>query len=157
MAPRLVRAVLSGDAERPAMATTRSGSATGPNTDALVSYLRERFGESFRSCVVYDGDECGVRFVREDISRAAARSRIDRVRHLYEGERAARDPEPADPDFGPLYASTHVFSGAIVVHLLTRDGTAVGFSLDHPIGGNLTAFVTDCIDVLCERESTRRR
>lgn len=126
--------------------STRAGNSN--DIDALVRYLRARLGDRVRSCVVYETDGPRVEFVRSDIPRADAQDRIERVRTLYEGERDVREAPSDEDGFGPLRASTHVFGGAIVVLLLTPDGSAVGFSLDHAVGGNLTGFVRDCLDVL---------
>lgn len=101
---------------------------------------------------MYEAAGPRVEFVRSDIPSDDAQARIKRVRTLYEGERDVRVPEADEGGFGQLHASTHVFSGAIVVLLLTPDGAAVGFSLDHAVGGNLTGFVRDCLDVLRDEE-----
>lgn len=127
-----------------------------PDPERLVAYLRDRFGEDLRSCVVYETDDREVVHVRDDIDADIARARVDRVHHLYEGERAARSPDPRDPDLGPLYASTHVFGAAIVIHLLDETGTVVAFSLDHVVGGRLTGFVRDCMSVLYDQPPTEQ-
>lgn len=113
-----------------------------------MDYLRNRLGDRVRSCVVYEPTGPRVEFVRSDIPERDAQDRIQRVRTLYEGERDVREPGDDEEGFGPLRASTHVFEGAIVVLLLTPDGSAVGLSLDHAVGGNLTGFVGDCLAVL---------
>lgn len=127
-----------------------SGDSNGHSTDvgALVEHLRKRFGDSFRSCVVYDGSGATLHFARDDISEAAVHSRVERINALYEAERVARAPTEDDPEFGPLHASTHVFGEALVVHLLLPDGSAVGVSMDHLVGSRLSSFVKECLDVL---------
>jgi hypothetical protein len=127
-----------------------SGDGNGHSTDveALVEHLRNRFGDSFRSCVVYDGSGVTLHFARDDISEASVNSRIERINALYEAEQAAHAPTEDDPEFGPLHASTHVFGVALVVHLLLADGSTVGVSMDHIVGGRLSGFVKDCLDVL---------
>jgi hypothetical protein len=123
------------------------GTVTDLNVAALVAHLREAFGEGFRGCVVYDGDDRDIRFVRSDLEGAPITSRLRRVEQLYEAERAVRDAEPEDQAFGPLYASTHVFDGAVVVHFLTPSGAAVGVSMDHGVSGDISTFIDRCLDV----------
>lgn len=130
------------------MATDSSGGTHGIDPGALVRYLRERFDDGLRSCVTYDDDGATVHFARGDLSEATVHSRLERVKGLSEAERAAQVPDELDPGFGPLHASTHVFGEALVVHLLAPDGSVVGFSMDHAIGGHLTSFVADCMEVL---------
>jgi hypothetical protein len=132
------------------MPPSGNGDAGGHPTDvgALVEYLRNRFGDSLRSCVVYDGSGVTLHFARRDISETAVHSRVERINRLYEAEQAARAPTENDPEFGPLHASVHVFGEAVVVHLLLPDGSAVGISTDHAVGGRLSGFVKDCLDVL---------
>jgi hypothetical protein len=120
---------------------------TDLNVAALVAHLREEFDEGFRGCVVYDGDDRDIRFVRSDLKGAPIDSRLSRVQQLYETERGVRDAEPDDPSFGPLYASTHVFDSAVVVHFLTPSGAAVGVSMDHGVSGDLSTFIARCLDV----------
>jgi hypothetical protein len=130
------------------MATDSGGAAHGVDAEALVRYLKGRFDDGLRSCVAYDDDGATVHFVRGDLSEAAVHSRLERVRGLSEAERAAQVPDELDPEFGPLHASTHVFGEALVVHLLAPDGSVVGISMDRAIGGHLTSFVADCMEVL---------
>jgi hypothetical protein len=129
---------------------TQSDNRGEHSTDvgALVEHLRNRFGDSLRSCVVYDGSGVTLHFARGDIPEAAVHSRVERINTLYEAEQAAREPTDDDPDFGPLHASTHVFEEALVVHLLLPDGSAVGVSMDHLVGSRLSGFVTECLNVL---------
>ncbi|WP_276261242.1 hypothetical protein [Haloglomus litoreum] len=130
------------------MTTGSDGAAHGIDPGALVRYLKRRFDDGFRSCVVYDDDGATVHFVRGDISEAAVHSRLERVKTLTEAGQAAQVPDELDPEFGPLHAATYVFGEALVVHLLVPDGSVVGISMDHAIGGHLTSFVRDCIEVL---------
>jgi hypothetical protein len=120
----------------------------GRDPQRLVAFLHERVGDGFRSLVEYRPDGQVVHYVADDIDPELARARLARIRSLYEGERLASRPVADDPEFGPLYASTHVFGGALVVHLLDEAGTAVGFSLDHGVGTRLSQFVTECLRVL---------
>ncbi|MFC5368857.1 hypothetical protein [Salinirubrum litoreum] len=120
----------------------------GRDPERLVSFLSDRLGDDFRSLVEYHPDEQVVHYVADDIDRSVAVDRLDRIRNLYEGERLACRPTSDDPSFGPLFASTHVFGGALVVHLLDEAGTAIGFSMDHGVGGRLSQFVEECLAVL---------
>lgn len=126
---------------------------SGRDPDRLVSFLQSRLGDRFRSLVEYHPDGQTVHYVADDIDDALALARLDRIRNLYEGERTASRPTEEDPDFGPLYASTHVFGGALVVHLLDESGTAVGFSMDHGVGSRLSQFVEECLGVLYDSHS----
>jgi hypothetical protein len=126
--------------------TTDAGSRRDP--DRLADFLHERLGDRFRSLVEYRADDETVHYVRDDVDGAVARDRLARIQTLYEGERASALPTESDPDFGPLYASTHVFGGAMVIHLLDESGSAVGFSFDHSVGGRLSEFVGECLSVL---------
>lgn len=118
------------------------------NPEELVAFLRERLGDDFRSLVEYRADDQTIHYVKEGIDSEHAEARLQRIRHLYEGEVAAGPPVAEDVGFGPLYASTHIFGGAIVIHVLDATGSAIGFSVDHRVGGNLTTFVRECIEVL---------
>jgi hypothetical protein len=120
----------------------------GRDPERLASFLRERIGDDFRSLVEYRPDEQIVHYTAEGIDPSYAHSRLERVRSLYEGERVASRPTEDDPAFGPLYASTHVFGGALVVHLLDESGTAIGFSVDHGVGTRLSGFLEECLGVL---------
>jgi hypothetical protein len=120
----------------------------GRDPERLVSFLHERLGDSFRSLVEYRPDGQSVHYVADDIDHERAVDRLERIRRLYEGERLASHPSGDDPEFGPLYASTHVFGGALVVHLLDEAGTAIGFSMDHGVGSRLSQFVEECLGVL---------
>jgi len=126
------------------------------NHSDLVDFLESRLGENFRSLVEYDPDQEKIHYLRDEISEEAALSRLERVRTLYEGERSARFPDEADPEFGPLYASTYIFGGAIVVHIMDGSGSVVGFSMDHQVGGRLSKFVRECMEVLYESSPWNR-
>lgn len=128
----------------------------GRNPARLVAFLDERLGDRFRSLVEYHPDGEQVHYLRADIDEAAAQARLERVRSLYEGERAAATPVDGDPDFGPLYASTHVFGGAVVVHILDESGSAVGFSIEPQVAGNLTDFIRECLEQLYDRDPWTR-
>jgi hypothetical protein len=125
-----------------------SNNVPGRDPERLVSFLHERLGDSFRSLVEYRPDEQIVHYTADDIDSDLALARLDRIRTLYEGERLACLPSVDDPEFGPLYASTHVFGGALVVHLLDEAGTPIGFSMDHGVGSRLSQFVEECLGVL---------
>jgi hypothetical protein len=120
----------------------------GRDPERLVSFLRTRLGDDFRSLVEYHPEGQTVHYVADGIDQSLALDRLDRIRNLYEGERLASQPTADDPSFGPLYASTHIFGGALVVHLLDEAGTAIGFSMDHGVGSRLSKFIEECLSVL---------
>jgi hypothetical protein len=127
---------------------TETSGVPGRDPERLVSFLRDRLGDDFRSLVEYRPTEQVIHYVADDIDRSLAVDRLDRIRSLYEGERLASRPTDGDPSFGPLYASTHLFGGALVVHILDEAGTAIGFSMDHGVGTRLSQFIEECLDVL---------
>jgi hypothetical protein len=119
-----------------------------PSPRTLLEFLHSRGGDAVRSLVRYDGTDTTAYYVRDDIEADAARARLARVAELYRSERAVLAADPADPEFGRLHASVHVFGGAVVVHLLDPTGVAYGFSLEHQSGGTLLGFVRDCAEAL---------
>jgi hypothetical protein len=126
--------------------------ADGPraDTERLLTYLHDQFGEAVRSCVEYTPNSSRIHYLRDDIDtdRSRAETRLVRVKELYHAERLSADPLVADSELGRLRVSHHLFDGALVVHLVDTSGRVVGVSLDVTARPDLLEFSTDCLEAL---------
>lgn len=103
---------------------------SGVGFEALEAFLRSEFGEDLRSIVQYLPQSNEVIYLREDIDRTAAESRLVRINELYQAERLNSSPITADPELDELHASIHFFDAVMVVHLIDRSGRVLGFSVE---------------------------
>ena len=120
------------------------------DTERLLAYLHDRFGDTVRSCVEYTPNTSRIHYLRDDIEidKSQAETRLVRVKELYHAERLSATPLVDDSELGRLCVSTHLFEGALVVHLIDASGRVIGVSLDSTTQPELLTLATDCLDAL---------
>lgn len=115
------------------------------DTEELLEYLEQRAGESLRAVGQYQGEECDLQYLRDDLPRTATRDRLDALRANITW--SWNPPEDASlKELGTKRATLQVREQAVILHLLLGNQRGILIGLEPEAARDLTSFITDCLD-----------